>query len=114
MYETYVNGTLEAQHVTVEGLADYLYMECLLSDSMAEALDVGMIDCTDAMELMHSVMNMVVTGRATEVYVQARAYHSCLRDMVQREMDDAKDGVLTYTLPNGDEVCIEKTEEAEE
>ena len=109
-YRTYINGTLEAEHETLQGVADYLFMENALSERMyADFLR----NAREAAETDDLIYELVWAYVAEDPYNLTVLQHDCceaMYDAVGDAIAHAKGGTLTYTIPSGDRIRIESVD----
>jgi len=110
-YRTYVNGSLDAEHETLEGLAEYLYLMNLMSEDMSDRFLRDARECTDVYDIINGVLQERLTGVADDTMrYMGKCYSEALAEAVGSVLKrDSEGGRLEYTVYGGDEVLIESS-----
>lgn len=108
-YEIYVDGALEKACPGVQDVVDFLHVEDLLDTDMRADIEERLLDC-DTMDLIYSVMEVVVTGRYTDMYEYAKMFYGTLYGMVYGKLPQSGDEPWMFEA-HGHEVRVLLAEE---
>ncbi len=109
-YRTYINGTLEAEHETLQGVADYLFMENALSERMYADFLRNAREAEKTDDLIYEMLWAYVAEDPYSLTTIQHNYCRLLYEAVEEAAGHAKGGTLSYTIPSGDRIRIESVD----